>query len=88
LGIRPQVRVINFISDDSQSELSGDHRSRRARLRQQNLSLGLTTKRQSKPRFDLTWKQTQDAPTSLDFVAIVEDICRVKSFELVSGREH
>jgi putative Mg2+ transporter-C (MgtC) family protein len=63
-------------------------RGYRARLRQQNRTLSLHNGEEIETRFDLTWKQTQDAPTSLDFLAVVENICHVKSFELVSGSEH
>ncbi|MGB3582444.1 MAG: MgtC/SapB family protein [Roseiarcus sp.] len=60
----------------------------RVRLRQQNRSLSLRNEEEIETRFDLTWKQTQNASTSLDFLAVVENICQVKSFELVAGGEH
>ena len=63
-------------------------RGYRVRLRQQNRSLSLRNEEEIETRFDLTWKQTQNASTSLDFLAVVENICRVKSFELVAGGEH
>jgi putative Mg2+ transporter-C (MgtC) family protein len=59
----------------------------RARLRKRTRSLTLRNEEEVDTAFDLTWKQPEDAQTSLDFLAAVERVAQVKSFELVSG-EH
>jgi putative Mg2+ transporter-C (MgtC) family protein len=58
----------------------------RARLRKRNRSLSLHNEEEVDTYFDLTWKQPEDAQTSVDFLAAVEAVCRVKSFEVVSGQ--
>ena len=39
----------------------------------------------SKSHFDIYWRQTETADTSLDFLDAVDKVCRVKSLELSSG---
>jgi putative Mg2+ transporter-C (MgtC) family protein len=60
----------------------------RARLRQQNRALSLRNVEEIETRFDLSWRQVETVQPSLNFLAVVERVCRVKSFEVVSTGEH
>jgi putative Mg2+ transporter-C (MgtC) family protein len=60
----------------------------RARVRQQNRALSLRNVEEIETRFDLSWRQVETAQPSLNFLAAVESVCRVKSFEVVSAGEH
>ena len=60
----------------------------RARLRQQYRALSLRSVEEIETRFDLSRRQVETALPSLAFLAVVERVCRVKSFEVVSGGEH
>jgi putative Mg2+ transporter-C (MgtC) family protein len=60
----------------------------RARLRQQTRSVTFQNAEEVETHFDLTWKQAECADPSLDFLAVVNRVCRTKSFELVSGGDH
>jgi hypothetical protein len=60
----------------------------RARLRQQNRALSLRNVEEIETRFDLSWRQVETVQSSLNFLAVVERVCRVKSFEVVSTGEH
>lgn len=58
------------------------------RIRRQTRSGGADSVEEIETQFDLAWKQAESVDPSLDFLAAVEPICRVKSFELVSGNDH
>jgi putative Mg2+ transporter-C (MgtC) family protein len=60
----------------------------RARLHQQNRSVNSRNGEETETHFDLSWKQAERAAPSLDFLAVVNRVCRTKSFELVSGGDH
>ena len=57
----------------------------RPRLRQQTRSVNFQIAEKIETHFDLTWKQAECADPSLGFLAVVNRVCRTKSFELVSG---
>lgn len=59
-----------------------------ARLRQQNRSVHSRNADEIETHFDLTWKKSEFASPSVDFVIVVDRVCRTKSFELVSGGDH
>jgi hypothetical protein len=60
----------------------------RTRLRQQYRALSLRNVEEIETRFDLSRPQVETALPSLAFLAVVKRVCRVKSFEVVSGGEH
>jgi hypothetical protein len=60
----------------------------RARVRQQNRAFSLRNEEEIETRFDLSWRQVETAQASLTFLDVVESVCRVKSFEVVSAGEH
>jgi hypothetical protein len=60
----------------------------RARLRQQYRALSLRNVEEIETRFDLSRRRVETALPSLAFLAVVERVYRVKSFEVVSGGQH
>ena len=58
----------------------------RTRLRYRALSL--RNVEEIETRFDLSRPQVETALPSLAFLGVVKRVCRVKSFEVVSGGEH
>jgi putative Mg2+ transporter-C (MgtC) family protein len=61
--------------------------ARRARLRRQNLALNSRNEEEIETHFEIVWRQAESAAPRLDFIAPVEQVCRVKSIEITSERD-
>lgn len=59
----------------------------RARFRQQNRTLNPRNQEEIETHFEVVWRQAECAAPRLNFVAQVEQVCRVKSIEITSERD-
>ena len=59
----------------------------RARFRQQDRTLNARTQEEIETRFEVVWRQAECAAPRLDFITVVEQVCRVKSIEITSERD-
>jgi putative Mg2+ transporter-C (MgtC) family protein len=57
----------------------------RAQFRRQSRTANSQSADEFESHFDIYWRQTETADTSLDFLDAVDKVCRVKSLELSSG---
>jgi putative Mg2+ transporter-C (MgtC) family protein len=62
-------------------------RGYRAQFQQQNRTLNSRNEEEIETRFAVVWRQAERAAPSLDFVAPVQEVCRVKSIEITSERD-
>lgn len=62
-------------------------RGYRAQFQQQSRTLNAYNEQEIETRFAVVWRQAERAAPSLDFVAAVQEVCRVKSIEITSERD-